>query len=136
MDETLAEIEARIAELRSRVGAVCVFVITPVGHLLAAGGNVDDTTVLADAVRARLDRAGMSVDLLERGWDFDEPDAGLNLHVGLIGRRVILTVIYGAGASTGLVRLGARETARALEPVLRSDPRFREIEDDDLDDLF
>lgn len=100
------EIGSRVAELRAGADARLAFVIAADGQLLAGDGEVHDvdTTTLAERVTAQMTGMDLKSKLLrERGHDFYDAEQGVNVHVALVSRRVILIVFYDSRSSTGLV---------------------------------
>ena len=68
-----------------------------------------------------------------------------NLHISIIGQRVILVVIFDQRSSLGLVRLRVRKASEELNTIFSSIAAkaeqpgaspFAEITDDDIDSLF
>ena len=68
-----------------------------------------------------------------------------NIHIQLVGNRVILVVIFDSRSSLGLVRLrvkkASEELNRVFEELLKkaqepADSPFAEISDEDIDNLF
>ncbi len=69
-----------------------------------------------------------------------------NIHIQLVGNRVILVVIFDNKTSLGLVRLRVKKASESLNSIFEallakvSDPNneapFAEITDDDIDNLF
>jgi len=69
-----------------------------------------------------------------------------NIHIQLVGNRVILVVIFDARSSLGLVRLRVKKTTEDLNRIFTQllskvqepgfDSPFAEITDEDIDNLF
>jgi hypothetical protein len=69
-----------------------------------------------------------------------------NIHIQLVGNRVILVVIFDARSSLGLVRLRVKKASDELNRIFESllkkvaepgaDSPFAEITDEDIDNLF
>ena len=69
-----------------------------------------------------------------------------NIHIQLVGNRVILVVIFDAKSSLGLVRLRVRKASEELNHIFEAllkkvqepgaDSPFAEITDEDIDNLF
>jgi predicted regulator of Ras-like GTPase activity (Roadblock/LC7/MglB family) len=69
-----------------------------------------------------------------------------NIHIQLVGNRVILVVIFDTKSSLGLVRLRVRRASDELNGIFEAllnngrdkgpDSPFAEITDDDIDNLF
>ena len=69
-----------------------------------------------------------------------------NIHIQLVGNRVILVVIFDSKSSLGLVRLRVRKASDELNRIFESllskvqepggDSPFAEITDEDIDNLF
>ena len=69
-----------------------------------------------------------------------------NIHIQLVGNRVILVVIFDSKSSLGLVRLRVRKASEELNHIFEAllkkvqepgaDSPFAEITDEDIDNLF
>src|SRR5262249_31992777 len=130
--------------------AKVVFVVDKNGQLIAASGDVDnlDTTSLASLTAGNIAASGGMAKLLKgkgTATPFHE-GAKANIHIQLVGNRVILVVIFDAKSSLGLVRLRVRKASEELNFVFEAllkkvqEPGagspFAEITDEDLDNLF
>jgi predicted regulator of Ras-like GTPase activity (Roadblock/LC7/MglB family) len=154
-EEDFRSLQGVLRKLKADSGASVVLLVDKNGQRIASVGDVDalDMTALAsltagnvaatDALARILGEREFSV-LLHEG----ERE---NIHVSIVGRRVILVVIFSDRSSLGLVRLRVRQAAAELdhafreaaermerEPVLHSgiEPLLAEITDEDIDRLF
>ncbi|HVE64983.1 MAG TPA: roadblock/LC7 domain-containing protein [Thermoanaerobaculia bacterium] len=154
-EEDFHRLHQVLRKLRVDSGASVVLLVDKNGQRIASVGDVEalDMTALAsltagnvaatDALARVLGEREFSV-LLHEG----EKE---NIHVSIVGRRVILVVIFSDRSSLGLVRLRVRQAAAELdrafrevaermerEPVLHSgiEPLLAEITDEDIDRLF
>ena len=69
-----------------------------------------------------------------------------NIHIQLVGNRVILVVIFDSRSSLGLVRLRVKKASEELNHIFEAllkkvqepgaDSPFAEITDEDIDNLF
>ncbi len=107
-----------------------------------------DTTSLASLTAGNIAATGGIAKLLrenEFATQFHEGE-NQNIHIQLVGNRVILVVIFDAKSSLGLVRLRVRKATDELNRVFDAllnkvhepggDSPFAEITDDDIDSLF
>ena len=130
--------------------AKVVFIIDKNGQLIAAAGETDhiDTTSLASLTAGNIAATGGMAKLLrenEFATQFHEGEKA-NIHIQLVGNRVILVVIFDKKTSLGLVRLRVKKACEqligifeALDEEGRRTPAttpFAEITDDDIDNLF
>ncbi len=131
--------------------AKVVFIVDKNGQLIAASGDVDniDTTSLASLTAGNIAATGGIAKLLrenEFATQFHEGEKA-NIHIQLVGNRVILVVIFDTKSSLGLgsparaERPATSSTAsskRLLSKVHEpgSDSPFAEITDEDIDNLF
>jgi len=158
MDLVLHEEEyQRIREVISRLRAECnakvVFLVDKNGQQIAANGELEaiDTTALASLAAgnvAATDSLARLIGEKEFSILFHEGERD-NLHISVVGGRVILVVIFDERSSLGLVRLrvkrGSNELGTILDTMLKKSamPRkagggtpFAEITDEDIDKLF
>lgn len=132
-----------------------VLLVDKNGQRIAAVGEVDalDVTSLASLTAGNVAATdGLARILGEREFSvlLHEGDQQ-NIHVSIVGGRVILVVIFEDRSSLGLVRLRVRQASAELgrafrkitermerEPVLHSaiEPLLAEITDEDIDRLF
>jgi predicted regulator of Ras-like GTPase activity (Roadblock/LC7/MglB family) len=120
------------------------------GPVTAARGHVDnlDTTSLASLTAGNIAATGGMAKLLkenEFATQFHEGEKA-NIHIQLVGNRVILVVIFDAKSSLGLVRLRVRKASEELNHIFEkliehvqkggSGSVFEEITDEDIDNLF
>ena len=143
-----------ITRLRSECNAKVVFLVDKNGQQLAASGELEsiDTTALASLAAgnvAATDSLARLIGEKEFSILFHEGERE-NIHISIVGGRVILVVIFDERSSLGLVRLrvkrGAADLAVILDDVMSksADPRqhgaagspFAEITDEDIDKLF
>lgn len=154
-EEDFRRLQSVLRKLKAESGASVVLLVDKNGQRIASVGDVEalDMTALAsltagnvaatDALARILGEREFSV-LLHEG----EKE---NIHVSIVGRRVIVVVIFSDRSSLGLVRLRVRQAAAELdgafreiaermerEPVLHSgiEPLLAEITDEDIDRLF
>ena len=130
--------------------AIVVFIIDNNGQLIATSGEYEtiDTTSLASLTAGNIAATGGMAKLLKENEFATQFHAGerQNIHIQIVGQRVILVVIFDERSSLGLVRLRVRKANEALNAIFESllqkvqDPNtttpFSEITDDDIDNLF
>lgn len=149
-EEDATRIAAVCSALHRDANAKIVFLVDKNGQLISAAGATDDldTTGLAALAAGNIAATGGLAKLLgeeEFSILFHE-GANDNLHISLVGKRVILVVVFDHRSTVGLVRLRVKKATQQLEAVLdeiakrqQSDggnPLFAEITEDDIDRLF
>ena len=136
-------------QLHRDASAKAVFVIDKNGQLMASSGETSemDTTSLASLTAGNIAATGGLAQLLgekEFAIQFHEGERD-NIHISLVGQRVILVIIFDERSSLGLVRLRVRRATVELEQVFevisskaseQGSTAFSEITDDDIDSLF
>src|SRR5580698_3738500 len=127
-EEEFNQIQVVVDRLVRDANAKVVFIVDKNGQLIAASG-------------------GMAKLLKEQEFatQFHEGEKA-NIHIQLVGNRVILVVIFDAKSSLGLVRLRVKKASEELNHIFESllkkvaepgaDSPFAEITDEDIDNLF
>ena len=149
-DEEFQRISAVIEKLLRESNAKVIFLVDKNGQLIASAGETShlDTTSLASLTAGNIAATGGIAKLInekEFSQIFHEGERD-NLHISIIGQRVILVVIFDQRSSLGLVRLRVRKGSEELNSIFdtitqkaaapgRGSP-FAEITDDDIDSLF
>ena len=135
--------------LHRDASAKAVFLVDKNGQLLANSGDTADldTTSLASLTAGNIAATGGLAQLLgetEFAIQFHEGEKD-NIHISLVGQRVILVVIFDERSSLGLVRLRVRKACLDLAGLFevihqkaseQGSTVFSEITDDDIDNLF
>ena len=149
-EEEFTQIQTVVDRLVREANAKVVFIVDKNGQLIAASGDVGniDTTSLASLTAGNIAATGGIAKLLreqEFATQFHEGE-NANIHIQLVGNRVILVVIFDSESSLGLVRLRVRRATDELNRVFDAlqdkaqrpggDSPFAEITDDDIDNLF
>lgn len=149
-DDQFREITKVCDRLCQAANARIVFVIDKNGQLIAQAGETErlDSTSLASLVAGEIAATGGLAQIIgEKDFSvlFHEGQKD-NLHISLVGGRVILVVIFDRRSSLGLVRLrvkkSADELAKIFELLLQrsqlpgANAQFSEITEDDIDNLF
>jgi predicted regulator of Ras-like GTPase activity (Roadblock/LC7/MglB family) len=153
-EEEFTRIRDVLSRLRGECNAKIVFLVDKNGQQIAAIGELTsiDTTALASLAAgnvAATDSLARLIGEKEFSVLFHEGERD-NLHISVVGGRVILVVIFDERSSLGLVRLrvkrGSNELAAILDVMLKKSaaPRkagaggspFAEITDEDIDKLF
>jgi len=149
-EEEFNQIQGIVENLVRVANAGVVFIIDKNGQLIAAAGDTEhlDTTSLASLTAGNIAATGGMAKLLrenEFATQFHEGERA-NIHIQLVGNRVILVVIFDNKTSLGLVRLRVKKATESLVKIFEallnkvSDPNretpFAEITDDDIDNLF
>ena len=149
-EEEFNQIQAIVDNLVQAANSKVVFIIDKNGQLIAAAGDTDqlDTTSLASLTAGNIAATGGIAKLLrenEFATQFHEGEKA-NIHIQLVGNRVILVVIFDSKSSLGLVRLRVRKASDELNRIFEAllskvqepggDSPFAEITDEDIDNLF
>ncbi|MEO8348009.1 MAG: roadblock/LC7 domain-containing protein [Acidobacteriota bacterium] len=154
-EEDFHRLQQILRKLRMDSGASVVLLVDKNGQRIASVGDVEalDMTALASLTAGNVAATdGLARVLGEREFSvlLHEGEKE-NIHVSIVGRRVILVVIFSNRSSLGLVRLRVRQAGAELdgafreiaermerEPVLHSgiEPLLAEITDEDIDRLF
>lgn len=154
-DEDFRRLQQILRRLRQEADATIVLLVDKNGQRIASVGDVDtlDMTALASLTAGNVAATdGLARILGEREFSvlLHEGEKE-NIHLSVVGGKVILVVIFADRSSLGLVRLRVRQATHELaqafadinermqrEPVLQSafEPLLAEITDEDIDRLF
>lgn len=153
-DEEFQEINLVIERLLKEANAKVIFLVDKNGQLISGVGETDrfDTTSLASLTAGNIAATGGLAKLIgEKEFSilFHEGEKD-NLHISIVGGRVILVVLFDSRSSLGLVRLRVKKSSDELSLIFdklikkaedkerrgTSDFPFAEITDDDIDNLF
>ena len=152
-EEEFQAIKVLLNTLRMDASAKIVFLVDKNGQQIADAGEVDliDTTSLASLTAGNVAATdGLAKLIGEKEFSilFHEGRKD-NIHISIVGQRLILVVIFDERSSLGLVRLRVRKASVDLERVLNDMEAkaievgaveavspFAEITDDDIDALF
>ena len=153
-DEEYKRIMILIEKLLRESNSKVIFLVDKNGQLIGATGETEhlDTTSLASLTAGNIAATGGLAKLIgEKEFSilFHEGEKD-NIHISIIGGRVILVVIFDERSSLGLVRLRVKKASVELETVFAdlvrkteehaaapgADSPFAEITDDDIDNLF
>jgi predicted regulator of Ras-like GTPase activity (Roadblock/LC7/MglB family) len=153
-DEEYQRILALIERLLRESNSKVIFLVDKNGQLIASTGETAhlDTTSLASLTAGNIAATGGLAKLIgEKEFSilFHEGEKD-NIHISIVGGRVILVVIFDQRSSLGLVRLRVKkasiELANVFEELARKSEQeastgasgspFAEITDDDIDNLF
>jgi len=136
--------------LTREANAKVVFLVDKNGQLIAASGatNNIDTVSLASLTAGNIAATGGLAKLIgEKEFSilFHEGERD-NLHISIVGQRVILVVLFDARSSLGLVRLRVKKASEELAAIFDelqqkatapgANTLFAEITDEDIDNLF
>ena len=149
-EEEFNLIQAIVDRLVREANANVVFIIDKNGQLISSAGDTDhiDTTSLASLTAGNIAATGGIAKLLRENeftTQFHEGERA-NIHIQLVGKRVILVVIFDNKTSLGLVRLRVKKASEGLSAIFEAllskvqepgaETPFAEITDDDIDNLF
>jgi predicted regulator of Ras-like GTPase activity (Roadblock/LC7/MglB family) len=150
-EEELQQINNVCEILHRDSNAKAVLVIDKNGQAIAQAGDTQtlDVTSLSSLTAGNVAATGGIAQLLaerEFAGQFHEGEK-TNVHISIVGARVILVVLFDERSSLGLVRLRVKKATNELTGVLEvmvkksasgaGQPSvFSEITDDDIDNLF
>jgi predicted regulator of Ras-like GTPase activity (Roadblock/LC7/MglB family) len=153
-EEEFQEINVVIERLLQEANAKVIFLVDKNGQLISGVGDTErfDTTSLASLTAGNIAATGGLAKLIgEKEFSilFHEGEKD-NLHISIVGGRVILVVLFDNRSSLGLVRLRVKKSSDELSAIFEklmkkaedkekkgtSDFPFAEITDDDIDNLF
>jgi len=151
-EEDFEKIAAVIQRLSKDANAKGVYIVDKAGQLIGEAGEMQgiDSTSLASLTAGCIAATGGLAKIVgeEEFPTHFHQGARDNLHITLVGERMILVVIFDERSSLGLVRLRVKkagaELARIFEEVKKKSEAdaaatgspFAEITDDDIDNLF
>jgi len=149
-EEEFEEIQRVCDRLHNESNSKVVFIVDKNGQPIAASGELEDLdiTSLATLTAGNIAATGGMASLLaekEFSTQFHEGESS-NIHIQIVGQRVILVVIFDQRSSLGLVRLRVRKTSEELSAIFDrliakaatpgiSTP-LDEITDEDIENLF
>jgi len=154
-EEDFVKIDEEIKRLHQQTNATLVFLVDRDGQLITSCGDKGDmdTTSLASLTAGNIAATGGMAKLIgEKEFSilFHEGEKD-NIHISIIGKRVILVIIFDQRSSLGLVRLRVKKSSEALtgifEEIHQKKDRegketegmgspLEEITDEDIDRLF
>lgn len=154
-EEEFQRIDAELKKLYHQANAKVVFLVDKNGQLIASAGETHDidTTSLASLTAGNIAATGGIARLLgEKEFTilFHEGEKD-NIHISLVGQRIILVVIFDNRTSLGLVRLRVKKASESLAGIFDEitkkvekekgegkleEALFAEISDEDIDNLF
>lgn len=153
-DEEYQKILLLLEKLQRESNSKVIFLVDKNGQLIASTGETShlDTTSLASLTAGNIAATGGLAKLIgEKEFSilFHEGEKD-NIHISIVGGRVILVIIFDQRSSLGLVRLRVKKASAELgavfdvlaEKALKASSHtdtpspFAEITDDDIDNLF
>lgn len=151
-EEEFKQITAIIDRLLKEANAKLVFLVDKDGQLIASSGETRDmdTTSLASLTAGNIAATGGLAKLIgEKEFSilFHEGEKD-NLHISIVGQRVIVVVIFDQRSSLGLVRLRVKKASEELNAIIQKllhrveakpavqENLLAEITDSDIDKLF
>jgi predicted regulator of Ras-like GTPase activity (Roadblock/LC7/MglB family) len=155
-EEEYKQLSTIISKLRGDSRARLVFLIDKNGQQIAADGDLQniDTTSLASLSAGNVAATdGLAKLLGEQEFNILFHEGGKdNIHISIVGGKIILVVIFDQRSSLGLVRLRVKKATQELEKVFQAiekkiqqekevvkkefESPFSEITDEDIDKLF
>jgi len=151
-DEQFKQINEVLEKLYTETNAKVIFLVDRNGQLIASTGETEnlDTTSLASLTAGNIAATSSMAKLLgEKEFTiiFHEGYRD-NIYISIVGRRVIMVVIFDERSSLGLVRLRAKKAGEDLTKIFDALMKkveskteegvspFAEITDEDIDRLF
>lgn len=149
-EEELKQIQKIADRLQQDSRARTILLIDKNGQLVAAAGESSqlDTTSLSSLVAGNVAATGGIAKLLQEDeftGQFHE-GKGMSIHMTLVGRRIILVVLFDKNTTQGLVRLRVKRAQDELVPIFQTleekakSPQANsvlpEITDQDIENLF
>jgi predicted regulator of Ras-like GTPase activity (Roadblock/LC7/MglB family) len=152
-EEEFERITQLLNRLRVDASAKIVFLVDKNGQQIACAGEIElvDTTSLASLTAGNVAATdGLAKLIGEKEFSilFHEGRKD-NIHISIVGQRLILVVIFDERSSLGLVRLRVRKASADIERILSEMEQkaqqagaadlvspFAEITDEDIDALF
>jgi len=148
-EEELKQIQKIVDRLQQDSRSRTILLIDKNGSLVAASGSPHelDTTSLSSLVAGNVAATGGIAKLLQEDeftGQFHE-GKGMSINLSLVGRRIILVVLFDKNTTPGLVRLRVKRAQDELIPIFEalavksSQPGpspLPEITDQDIDNLF
>ncbi len=154
-EEEFRRIDVELKKLHQQSNSKVVFLVDKNGQLIASAGDAQDldTTSLASLTAGNIAATGGIARLLgEKEFTilFHEGEKD-NIHISLIGQRIILVIIFDNRSSLGLVRLRVKKASEAIAGIFEEisqkaeqekgegkleEALFAEISDEDIDNLF
>ena len=154
MDEDYQQVLSVIQRLVKDANAKGIFIVDKAGQLIGEAGemqDVDSTSLASLTAGCIAATSGLAKIVGEDEFPihFHQGQRD-NLHITLVGERMILVVIFDERSSLGLVRLRVKkagaELAKVFEEIRKKSEQhsamgggaspFAEITDDDIDNLF
>ena len=154
-EEEFKHIEAELSKLHQQANAKVIFLVDKNGQLIASVGETQklDTTSMASLTAGNIAATGGMARLLgEKEFSilFHEGKRD-NIHISMIGQRVILVVVFDQRSSLGLVRLRVKKSVEAFTQIFdrilkkiekesgkkfETKSPFAEITEEDIEKLF
>jgi len=154
-EEEAQKIGFLLDKLVKESNAKAVFLVDKDGQLISQAGETEnfDSTSLASLTAGNIAATGGLAKLIgekEFSIIFHEGEKD-NIHISLIGQRIILVVIFDNRTSLGLVRLRVKKSSESLAGIFDEitkkvekekgegkleEALFAEISDEDIDNLF
>lgn len=153
-EEEFRQLNGILEKLLREANAKVIFLVDKNGQLISGVGETErfDTTSLASLTAGNIAATGGLAKLIgEKEFSilFHEGEKD-NLHISIVGGRVILVVLFDSRSSLGLVRLRVKKASEELSGIFnriaaRAEEREQsgegdfpsaEITDDDIDNLF
>lgn len=150
-EEEARQINGLLDRLVKESNAKAVFLVDKDGQLISQAGETEnfDSTSLASLTAGNIAATGGLAKLIgekEFSIIFHEGERD-NIHISIVGQRVILVVIFDNRSSLGLIRLRVRKVSDELaivfeklrekaERLQNAESPFAEITDEDIDKLF
>lgn len=153
-DDEVTAVKEVLESLLKASNSKSIYLVDKNGQMIASAGDISeiDVTSLASLTAGNIAATGGLAKLIgekEFAIQFHEGEKD-NIHISIVGSRVILVVIFDQRSSLGLIRLRVKKASAAIAVIFeeisekhkvqqngrdRANP-FAEITDDDIDNLF
>jgi predicted regulator of Ras-like GTPase activity (Roadblock/LC7/MglB family) len=151
-EEDFTKIQAVIERLTRDANAKGVYIVDKAGQLIGEAGemaDIDSTSLASLTAGCIAATGGLAKIVGEEEFPIHYHQGQRdNLHITLVGERMILVVVFDERSSLGLVRLRVKKAGGQLGKIFEevkkkseadaasANSPFAEITDDDIDNLF
>ena len=131
-EEEFKQIDGELCKLHQQTNAKVTFLVDKNGQLIASVGETGDldTTSMASLTAGNIAATGGMAQLLgqkEFTVLFHEGERD-NIHISMVGSRIVLVVIFDRRSSLGLVRLRVKRSVEVFSQLF--DGILRKVEDE------
>jgi len=121
-EDDVAELNSALEKFLERSKANCALLIDVEGHLVTKSGftqSLDTTSIAALVAGSFASTRALAKNLGEKEFSviFHQGESE-SIHIGLVGDRCLIVIIFDDRTTIGMVRLYAKEVSAALEGVM------------------